>query len=223
MAAELRACAQEEAGLQTRLHAASEALTAAEVRSQRARDQDGRLRSRRCARSRPSSSWSRRAAEQPLEDERRQELRTRLERLAKRREQLGPVNPLAQDEYADALAHVEELEAQRTDLETALRELEGLIRDTDRQIRETFEETFEAAAEELRGARRRGVPGRHAAGCGWSRSRRARAAVIGGQKLEGGEEALADAESETRRARGRRAATRICSASRSRSRRPARR
>ena len=32
---------------------------------------------------------------------------------ASRREQLGPVNPLAQDEYAEALAHVEELEAQR--------------------------------------------------------------------------------------------------------------
>ena len=58
----------------------------------------------------------------------------------------GPVNPLAQEEYAEALAHVEELEAQRTDLEAALRELEKLIRDTDRQIRETFEETFEAAA-----------------------------------------------------------------------------
>ena len=108
----------------------------------------------RCERWRRASSWSRRAAEEPLADERREELRTRLERLAKRREQLGPVNPLAQDEYAEALAHVEELEAQRTDLETALRELEGLIRDTDRQIRETFEETFEAAArnfEELAG------------------------------------------------------------------------
>ncbi|MEA2256281.1 MAG: chromosome segregation protein, partial [Solirubrobacteraceae bacterium] len=49
-------------------------------------------------------------------------------------------------EYDEALAHVEELERQRTDLETALRELRGLIRDTDRQIRETFEATFTAAA-----------------------------------------------------------------------------
>jgi chromosome segregation protein len=56
------------------------------------------------------------------------------------------VNPLAQDEYAEALAHVEELEAQRGDLETALRELDELIRETDRQIRRTFEETFAAAA-----------------------------------------------------------------------------
>ena len=59
--------------------------------------------------------------------------------MARRREQLGPVNPLAQEEYAEAVAHVEELEAQRSDLETALRELEKLIADTDKQIRTTFD------------------------------------------------------------------------------------
>ncbi|HWI75229.1 MAG TPA: hypothetical protein VNT55_24930, partial [Baekduia sp.] len=42
--------------------------------------------------------------------------------------------------------HVDELERQRTDLETALREWKNFIRDTDRQIRVTFTETFEAAA-----------------------------------------------------------------------------
>ncbi|HEX5309830.1 MAG TPA: AAA family ATPase, partial [Solirubrobacteraceae bacterium] len=46
----------------------------------------------------------------------------------------------------EALAHVEELEERRTDLETALRELRGVIRETDRQIQETFNATFEAAA-----------------------------------------------------------------------------
>jgi chromosome segregation protein len=56
------------------------------------------------------------------------------------------VNPLAQQEYAEAVEHVEELERQRADLEDAMRELEKLIADTDRQIRETFEHTFEAAA-----------------------------------------------------------------------------
>ncbi|MBA3328282.1 MAG: AAA family ATPase, partial [Solirubrobacterales bacterium] len=75
-----------------------------------------------------------------------EELRKRVERLVRRREQLGPVNPLAKAEYDEALARVEELEAQRTDLETAMRELRSLIRETDRQIRETFEETFAAAA-----------------------------------------------------------------------------
>jgi len=56
------------------------------------------------------------------------------------------VNPLAQQEYAEAIEHVEELEQRREDLEAALRELQGLIRDTDQRIREAFEETFTAAA-----------------------------------------------------------------------------
>ena len=70
----------------------------------------------------------------------------RIDRLARRREQLGPVNPLAEQEYEEAIAHVEELETQRGDLESALHELEGLIKETDRRIREAFEETFEQAA-----------------------------------------------------------------------------
>jgi len=93
-------------------------------------------------------------AEEPLATEQAQALRDRIERLRRRREQLGPVNPLAKDEYEAALAHVAELEGQREDLETALRELRTLLRETDRQIHETFEETFQAAArnfEELAG------------------------------------------------------------------------
>ena len=59
------------------------------------------------------------------------------------------------------MAHVEELETQRTDLESALAELRGLIRETDRRIRESFEETFEAAArnfEEVIGSCSRAAP-----------------------------------------------------------------
>jgi chromosome segregation protein len=86
-------------------------------------------------------------AAEPLPDEQAEALRARIERLQRRREQLGPVNPLAKAEYDEAIAYVEELESQRTDLETALRELRAFIRDCDRQIRETFEETFTAAAQ----------------------------------------------------------------------------
>ena len=86
-------------------------------------------------------------SEEPLPRRRaRAPCTTRIERLKRRRDQLGPVNPLAQDEYKEALEHVEELERQREDLETALRELARLIRDTDRRIKEAFEETFAAAA-----------------------------------------------------------------------------
>ena len=145
VATELRVCAQEEAGLHTSLHSHNERLTALEVGAQRARDQSDDIRQALDSlalelelRSGP--------AEEPLDAQARTALTVRLERLERRREQLGPVNPLAAEEYEDAVAHVEELERQRTDLETAMRELEKLIRDTDRQIRETFEETFEAAA-----------------------------------------------------------------------------
>ena len=145
VASALRACAQEEAGLQTRLQRENEQLTTAEVGAQRARDQaaDAEAELRELA---GPLGLEPEAAAAELGDEERQTLRTRLERLARRREQLGPVNPLAEAEYAEALEHVEELESQRTDLETALRELQKLITETDRQIRETFEQTFEAAA-----------------------------------------------------------------------------
>jgi chromosome segregation protein len=145
MAAELRSCAQQEATLHAQLHAENEALTTLEVRAQRLRDQvaDAEHGLRGLAARLELDAVP---ALEALSAEAREALSTRLDRLARRREQLGPVNPLAQEEYADALEHVEELERQRSDLETALRELEKLIADTDRQIRETFEQTFEAAA-----------------------------------------------------------------------------
>ncbi|MDX6639621.1 MAG: chromosome segregation protein, partial [Solirubrobacteraceae bacterium] len=145
VAERLRACAAQEAAIQQTLREHSDALTAAEVRAQQVRDQAadaqaelGALAERLGLEPAP--------AEVPLAGEEALALRERIERLARRREQLGPVNPLAKAEYDEAVAHVEELEAQRTDLETALRELRTLIRDTDRQIRQTFEETFAAAA-----------------------------------------------------------------------------
>src|SRR5581483_3075119 len=83
-------------------------------------------------------------AEGPLPEAEREEAERKLARLARRREQLGPVNPLAEREYAEALEHVRQLEEQRADLEAALAELQGLIRETDRKIEAAFHETFEA-------------------------------------------------------------------------------
>jgi chromosome segregation protein len=144
-AAQLRECAQREAELHQRMGRENDALTGAEVTLQRSRDQAadaetelGALAGRLELEAAP--------AEEPIDEESRATLSTRLERVARRREQLGPVNPLAQEEYAEALEHVEELETQRADLETAMRELSSLIADTDRQIRTTFEQTFAATA-----------------------------------------------------------------------------
>ena len=97
-------------------------------------------------------------------------------------------------EYEEAVAHVEELEAQRGDLEDALAELEGLIKETDRRIRESFEETFEAAATQLRGRRRSTCSPAAAAGCGWC-------SPTGPRPVLGGEDARGRAASRTRRRR----------------------
>ena len=144
-AAQLRECAGEEAQLQTRLREAGERVTTAEVAAQRARDGAADVE-RTLTEVAGRLGLEAEPAEEALEPEKRVDLEGRIERLARRREQLGPVNPLAAREYEEAVQHVEELEVQRKDLEGALGELTGLIRDTDRRIRESFEETFEAAA-----------------------------------------------------------------------------
>ncbi|MEA2294913.1 MAG: chromosome segregation protein [Solirubrobacteraceae bacterium] len=145
LAAELRACAQAEAQVQARLKAQSEAVTRAEVAAQQRRDQARDAEHELTALAERLGLEAEPAAE-PLPDEERATLSGRIERLQKRREQLGPVNPLAKQEYDEAVAHVEELEAQREDLETAIRELQGVIRETDQKIKQAFEETFTAAA-----------------------------------------------------------------------------
>jgi chromosome segregation protein len=85
-------------------------------------------------------------AETAMTEEERAEIDRRLERLDRRRAQIGPVNPLAEREYEEALEHVEQLQAQREDTERAMRELESLIREIDEEIERAFEETFEATA-----------------------------------------------------------------------------
>jgi chromosome segregation protein len=145
LAAELRACAAHETQVQARLKERGEEVTRGEVRAQQVRDRAADA-DRELARLATKLGLEAEGAETALDEGERADLEGRIERLRRRREQLGPVNPLAKREYDEAVAHVEELETQREDLETAMRELEGLIRDTDRRIREAFEETFEAAA-----------------------------------------------------------------------------
>ncbi len=157
---ELRACAAQESQVQGRLKERGEEVTRGEVRAQQARDRAadagrdlGRLAEKLGLEAQP--------ADAPLDAGGRADLEGRIERLHRRREQLGPVNPLAKREYDEAVAHVEELEAQREDLEAAMRELEGLIRDTDRRIREAFEETFAAAAKNFEEVAAQLFPGGH--------------------------------------------------------------
>jgi len=203
MSAELGQCAAREAEIQAALRSCGERVTEAEVAAQRLRDQAGEADLElRSVRERLGVAPDGDGAVQepveppaPLDEPGRESLRSRVERLGRRREQLGPVNPLAQDEYAQALSHVEELEGQRTDLEDALRELRSVIRETDRQIEETFEETFAAAArnfEELAGDVFPGGSGR----LRLVAEEQAPRPVLGGQPLAGDGEEAAEAEAQ---------------------------
>ena len=117
----LRSCSREEAELQAKLRAAGEAVTTAEVAVAHLGDR----RAETAAELQRLAAVLGREIEPgaaSLDDAEREQIDLKLERLARRREQLGPVNPLAEQEYEEALAHVESLESQRTDLETALAE-----------------------------------------------------------------------------------------------------
>ncbi len=145
IAAELRECSQQEFGLQGELREASEAMTVAEVEASQLRGHRDES-SAELERLGDALGEQLSAAQDPLSDEEREGIDARLARLERSREQIGPVNPLAEREYAEAREHVTELAEQRKDLEKAITELKALIRRTDREIAAAFEETFEATA-----------------------------------------------------------------------------
>jgi chromosome segregation protein len=74
----------------------------------------------------------------------REELADKLARLERRREQLGQVNPLAQEEYEAEKERLTELATQRADLEQSLDELEQLRQELTDTVESRFEETFAA-------------------------------------------------------------------------------
>jgi chromosome segregation ATPase len=145
IAAELRACSAQEYELQAKMKAVADELTKAEVEA-------AHLGDRRAEAERELAAIAERlgeevpAAAEPLGEEERTEIDRRLERLERRRAQIGPVNPLAEKEYDEAREHVESLQVQREDIERGMRELEALIREIDAEIERAFEETFDATA-----------------------------------------------------------------------------
>ena len=145
IAEELRACSQQEFELQTQMKETSDELTRAEVEA-------AHLGDRRAEAERELATIAAKLgeeippAEEALTEEARAEIDRRLERLERRRAQIGPVNPLAEQEYDEAREHVEALQTQREDIERSMRELESLIRDIDAEIERAFEQTFEATA-----------------------------------------------------------------------------
>jgi len=145
IAEEMRECSRRESELQVEMKAASDRLTEAQVEA-------AHLGDRRSEAAKELAAIAERLgeevgpAEEALSEEERAEIDRRLQRLDRRRAQIGPVNPLAEQEYEEAREHVESLQVQREDTERGMRELESLIRDIDREIERAFEQTFEATA-----------------------------------------------------------------------------
>jgi chromosome segregation ATPase len=79
-----------------------------------------------------------------LSDEEVDDLRAQIERLERRREALGQVNPLAAEEHAREKERLEELATQREDLERSLEELAKLRDDLSETVDRLFEETYAA-------------------------------------------------------------------------------
>jgi chromosome segregation protein len=84
---------------------------------------------------------------EPAEGDDRIELADRIERLERRRESLGQVNPLAKQEYDEEKERLVELSTQRADLEESLKELEKLRDDLARTVEQRFAETFASVQE----------------------------------------------------------------------------
>jgi chromosome segregation protein len=85
--------------------------------------------------------------EERAEGDDRDELATTAERLERRREALGQVNPLAKEEYDAEKVRLEELATQRADLEASLQELEKLRDELTETVETRFTETFRAVQE----------------------------------------------------------------------------
>jgi chromosome segregation protein len=86
------------------------------------------------------------AGAEPAEGDDREELAEKIERLERRRETLGQVNPLAKEEYEREKERLTELAEQRADLEASLKELEELRAELAETVERRFDETFAAVS-----------------------------------------------------------------------------
>jgi chromosome segregation protein len=134
LGAELRRLGAAEVELRQELAAASGAVSAIEVEAARLEAEADEARRR----------FEQAAADEPAEGDVREQLVASVERLERRRETLGQVNPLAHEEYEAEKARLEELAAQRTDLEASLAELEKLRNELTETVARRFAETFDA-------------------------------------------------------------------------------
>ncbi len=147
LASELQACAHDEAAVQTAARTVSTSVTEIEVELTRCADHISELDRRReeiVAAGHLADAAPELEAPLPADD--RAAVSARLERLERRRESLGMVNPLAAEEYEAEKRRTGELTEQCADLERSLREVRSLIRDLTQTIDSRFSATFDEVA-----------------------------------------------------------------------------
>jgi chromosome segregation protein len=134
LGADLRRLGAAEVELRQELTAASDAVSTVEVEAARLEAEADEARRR----------LEQANADEPAEGDDREQLLATVERLERRRETLGQVNPLAHEEYEAEKTRLEELSAQRADLEASLEELEKLRNELTETVERRFAETFDA-------------------------------------------------------------------------------
>jgi chromosome segregation protein len=157
LGAELRRLGAAEVELRQELAAASEAVSTIEVEAARLEAEADEARRRLeaadaelgASAAEPPTPSGKTAAPlappgEPAEGDDREQLAATVERLERRREALGQVNPLAHEEYEAEKERLEELVAQRADLEASLDELEKLRNELSETVERRFTETFDA-------------------------------------------------------------------------------
>jgi chromosome segregation protein len=134
LGADLRRLGAAEVELRQELTTASEAVSALEVEAARIEAEADEARRR----------FEHANADEPAEGDDPEVLTASVERLERRRETLGQVNPLAHEEYEAEKERLEELASQRADLEASLEELEKLRNELTETVERRFGETFDA-------------------------------------------------------------------------------
>ena len=143
---ELQALAAREAELRHALELTGERRTEVQVAIARLEDRRGEFATQLDA---VAEALEQAAFAPPEAEEEALELRQSLERLERRRDRIGPVNPLAEAECAELGERAAFLRAQRRDLDRSLEELEALIAELTTRIDGEFAETFAAVQEQF--------------------------------------------------------------------------
>jgi chromosome segregation protein len=141
LSAELTACGVEEAARDADLRAADARATTLEIEHAQLDERlaDLRRRARELAEQHDLTIVD---AVEPMAPDDAAALSARLDRLERRRAELGAVNPLAREQYEEERARSEDVTTQIADLQKAVGELDGLIAELSSTIDERFTETY---------------------------------------------------------------------------------